>query len=274
MREIRYYKIEGKEVPLVISDEAAALSEAKAQGRAALGIMTGDEFLPVSYVTESLEDVDDVLAERVIRRCLGLPWLIAETERLVIREFQEEDWEQLERMENETFLNREMFCSYIRSQYSFFEYGMWAVVEKRSSRLIGRAGVWDFEPDRYASNLNADYADVSNLNVDSANASNLNANSANVNNLNADYANVSSLYVSNIYVSNIYADNPPLEIGYHIFAPYRRMGYAKEACRAILKWHKEEESVKDREIFARIQMRNEASVQLAKALGITVYLYE
>lgn len=143
MEEIRYYNIEGRIIPLVISDEEAALSRAKTQGRAVLGIMRGNAFLPALYVAESLADVDEVFAERVIRRQMGMPWVIAKTKRLLIREFQKDDWEKMEILDGDDFLDREQFEAYIQAQYPLFEYGLWAVVEKTSSRLVGRVGVWD-----------------------------------------------------------------------------------------------------------------------------------
>ena len=80
---VRCYDIKGEQIPLVISDEAAALTQAKSQGRAVLGISDKGEFLPVPYVAESLDDVDEIFAKRVIKRQMGIAWEIAETESFV-----------------------------------------------------------------------------------------------------------------------------------------------------------------------------------------------
>ena len=77
-----------------------------------------------------------------------MPWIIAETERLVIREFTAEDAAHMIQEDvgpgDEIFHRREKLTAYIDSQYRFFEYGIWAVVEKESMTVIGKAGL--FQP--------------------------------------------------------------------------------------------------------------------------------
>ncbi|MDO4326587.1 MAG: GNAT family N-acetyltransferase [bacterium] len=233
MEEIRYYNIEGAKVPLVISDEETALSRAKAQGRAVLGIMRGDVFLPVPYVAESLEDVDEVFAKRVILRQMGMPWVIAVTERLIIREFRSEDWDEMEFLDHDVFLERDRFEAYIQTQYPFFEYGLWAVVERASSKLVGRVGVWDGKEDE----IHSSEQDIGERDINEQ--------------------NISEQEV-----------NTPLELGYHIFSAYRCRGYAREACCAVLRWCKQEESTAGRRIYTKIEASNQASICLARELGV------
>ena len=99
---------------------------------------------------------------RIWCRHIGEPVLIAETERLVIRESVEEDakafWELYQDEACGTYLEmppvelcgdmktdvaeyRQYIAQYREGQYAFFEYGMWSVVEKASGRCIGRAGL-------------------------------------------------------------------------------------------------------------------------------------
>ena len=91
--------------------------------------------------------MDDVYLERIVRRSLGLPWRICETERLLIREFTKEDGTRvLKEPEEETesdrvFYTPELLDAYIRHQYRFCEYGIWAVVRKSDGALVGTAGV-------------------------------------------------------------------------------------------------------------------------------------
>lgn len=59
-------------------------------------------------------------------------------------------------------------------------------------------------------------------------------------------------------------NDTPLELGYHIFTPYRRQGYAREACQAILTYAAA--SLTDT-IYARVLEENRASVRLLKSLG-------
>ncbi|MBQ7564447.1 MAG: GNAT family N-acetyltransferase [Lachnospiraceae bacterium] len=100
----------------------------------------------ISYLT--IERID-----RMLYRYLRLPWVIAETERCVIRETTEQDLEALYEIYSEPsitkyteglYRDREEELAYIRDyidhQYRFFEFGIWSVLEKKSRRLIGRAG--------------------------------------------------------------------------------------------------------------------------------------
>ncbi len=64
--------------------------------------------------------------------------------------------------------------------------------------------------------------------------------------------------------SYIKKNDTPLELGYHIFTPYRRHGYAREACQAIITYAAD--SLTDR-IYARVLEENRASVSLLKSLG-------
>ena len=99
---------------------------------------------------------------RVWCKYMGEPVLIAETDRLIIRESVETDAEAfLELYEDEScrkFLDmppvemrgdraadvdayRRYIAQYQAGQYAFYEYGMWSVVEKSGGRCIGRTGL-------------------------------------------------------------------------------------------------------------------------------------
>lgn len=56
-----------------------------------------------------------------------------------------------------------------------------------------------------------------------------------------------------------------LELSYHIFSPYRRQGYAEEACRAILSYVKTEYGCR---VCAAAAPDNLPSINLLKKLGI------
>lgn len=62
-----------------------------------------------------------------------------------------------------------------------------------------------------------------------------------------------------------------LELGYHVFSPYRRMGYGQEACKVILEYVEREymtEGAGDvREVRARTAPGNWASRRLLEGLG-------
>lgn len=182
MTEEREIRIEGNIYRVTISDEQKALLAAKAAGGAVVGYLHdgGDQDLSAAgYLVETLSAADGRYLERIVRRQLGLPWVIGESERLIIREFTLEDIPDVapepgDLEADKVFYTPDKLDAYIRSQYRFYEYGMWAVIRREDGVLVGKAGVCNTEAEGC------------------------------------------------------------LELGYHIFTPYRRMGYAVEACRTIL----------------------------------------
>ena len=205
--------IEGQSHSVVVSDETEALLAAEAAGKASVGLWHRNQEQDLSmtgYVVESECALTQEYLERVVRRKLGLPWRIAETERLFIREFQMGDEKRIpqepeDREGDRVFNTPQLLKEYIRCQYGFFEYGIWALVERQSKAIIGKAGV--------SQSLEA-------------------------------------------------ADG--LELGYHIFRPYRRKGYGREACAAVLRWCRDET---EGPVYTKIDASNEASIRLAESLG-------
>ena len=133
MKQERALLIEGRKYTLLISDEPQALLEAKASGRAVLGCMSSGktdekatdswDLKGIPYVIPSIEYATDELTELILRRYLGLPWLIDETERLVIREFIKEDAKNIPEeeygKEEEIFRDPDKLEAYIKNQYGF-----------------------------------------------------------------------------------------------------------------------------------------------------------
>lgn len=136
----------------MISDEQEALQAAYAAGRAIIGIW-GDrnvDFSHCLYLVTDPEDADEKLLEGAVRRHLGLPWLIGETSRLLIREFSKHDPVETE-ADSLTGDSEEIFSSllkrnaYIDHQYRFCECGIWAVLDKKTGEIVGKAGLTDGE---------------------------------------------------------------------------------------------------------------------------------
>ena len=193
---------------------------------------------------------DDIYLNRVWQRHMHLPWLIAETERLIIRESVMEDLPYFQRFYEEERNNpdvqplyeskhtqsrtgiryseqtvvqdkniishanqiqQEQLHSYITTRYPFFEYGLWTIVDKATNTVIGRAGIEE---------LPEDYGELS---------------------------------------------GEP-ELSYLIGKEYRGNGYAEEACQAILSYSAEELEMK--KICLRTSEENFPSQKLAEKLGL------
>jgi RimJ/RimL family protein N-acetyltransferase len=65
------------------------------------------------------------------------------------------------------------------------------------------------------------------------------------------------------YLRDIAPDG--VEFGYTVYEPFRRQGYAREACEALMKWAHEAEGV--REFVVSISPENIASRRLAEGFG-------
>lgn len=231
--------VENKAYPVVVSDEREALLAAKAAGRVFVALYTENPEQETLWDAEYIaapEAISLEYLERIMRRYIGLPWIIAETDRLLIREFTSDDiprmpeepdawYTEKERTADKAFYDKDKLEAYIKSQYRFYEYGIWAVVRKEDGVIVGKAGVTNLEE--------AEHGESENKTI--------------LTDESAEY----------------------LEFGYHIFRPYRRHGYAEEACRAILNYAKEELSCP---VCARVAKENTASIQLLEKLGVPYYL--
>lgn len=266
--------VENKAYPVVVSDEQEALLAAKAAGRVFVGLIymekehesqeknwlngegektvdtagsecTSAELWDAEYLAAP-EAICSEYLERIVRRHIGLPWIIAETDRLLIREFTPDDIAQMpeepdawyteeERTADQVFYDKDKMESYIKSQYRFYEYGIWAVVRKADGVIVGKVGVTNSEEPEHGKAENKTIPEE----------------------------------------ESEHEIMPPgesaeyLELGYHIFHPYRRQGYAEEACRAILNYAKEELACP---VCARVVKENTASIQLLEKLGVPYYL--
>lgn len=272
MQIIRFAKVDGREIPVVISDEREALLAAKAAGRAIIGLWRDPQAagtgLPedkisvgerqedgisepalrtgagsenvhgmndvgiASYAVLSADDIDAGFLERVARRHLGLPWNICETERLLIREITRDDYaEILANRVGRGLETCEELESYVKHQYSFCEFGMWALEEKKSGRLIGVAGVTQPQEEEESAADGAVFL-VREVGAGEADAC---------------------------------PDAFSLELGYSIFPPFRRRGYARESCLAVMEYAGEELGAT--EFLVRIHRSNAPSLALARSLG-------
>lgn len=235
MKEIRLVKVNETDVPVVISDEKEALLAAKAAGRAIVGLWRPGTDIsglsPAGYVAEEMTAVTDKLLERVARRHMGLPWNICETRRLLIREMFGDDFDEVwDNRIGRGFGTVEELLSYTNHQYSFYEFGFWALIHKESGEMVGVAGL-KVPEDGDEKEGTGTLMRRSTLLKDGTEEE----------------------------------DGCVLELGYHIFPGFRRQGYAKESCEAILQYGEEE--LKASGFLVRIANDNLPSRKLAVSLG-------
>lgn len=114
----------------------------------------GESYEEIPYAVTSLDGVTISYIEKIYRRFRDIPWTILETERCILREITEDDLEELyevyadpsvslytEGLYEDRDLERAYIKDYIQKVYRFCGYGIWAVIQKGSGRMIGRAGL-------------------------------------------------------------------------------------------------------------------------------------
>lgn len=272
----------GYEPCVIVGAPCAELLELQNKGHCVLAELTHLQGLSEEEIAEALCKEEAVrkfenvcihaakLPQAYFRRIWcksqGRPVLIAETERLIIRESSVEDaaafWELYSDRECQKYLEapavddaearpgagvegrelqlaayRQYITEYRNGQYAFWEYGMWTVVEKASGAVVGRAGleqqIWEAvreEPVQASGDAEAARGQGC-----------------------ADTGQVISL-------------------GYALLPQFRGRGYAAEACLAILEYCREceyaetvyvkidAENVPSRKVYERLKACRRAGV--------------
>ena len=265
--------LDGRSHPVVISDEPEALLAAKAAGRAIIGVEGNGNKWNITcahYIIPDFMSASRELAELVLRRHLGLPWTIGTTGRLIIREFVKEDAGRIPEeeygMEENVFRTPELLAHYIEKQYGFYEYGTWALEEKGSGALVGMAGVSNPRlPKDMEGMLSRFEAALSGTSDSGAALSGAIDSGAALSGTSDSRAALSGASDSGPDKQGQEPCLPWLELGYHIFRPFRRMGYAREAAAAIRDYAHE---VLGARLCAMIQTKNQASRAVAEGLGM------
>lgn len=103
-------------------------------------------------------ELDPLFMERDRIRKAGGQVVIAVTDRLLIRESKMEDVPELFRLYKEEGMEQfvkpmqetleeemEFMRAYISHAYSFFDFGLWTVLEKETDKVVGRAGLFSSE---------------------------------------------------------------------------------------------------------------------------------
>ena len=265
--------LDGRSHPVVISDEPEALLAAKAAGRAIIGVEGNGNKWNITcahYIIPDFMSASRELAELVLRRHLGLPWTIGTTGRLIIREFVKEDAGRIPEeeygMEENVFRTPELLAHYIEMQYGFYEYGTWALEEKGSGALVGMAGVSNPRLPKDMEGMFSRFeAALSGTSDSGAALSGAIDSGAALSGTSDSSAALSGASDSGPDKQGQEPCLPWLELGYHIFRPFRRMGYAREAAAAIRDYAHE---VLGARLCAMIQTKNQASRAVAEGLGM------
>ena len=241
--------IDGNTYGITVSDEREALLAAKTAGRAFVAVGTQMfSGIGAEYAVESFDAVDEEYLERVLRRHLGLPWQIAQSDRIRIRELTESDYEAV-CAEEDAFSSKEQYLAYLNSQYRFYEYGLWGIERLEDGVFVGTAGVWNYERKRTGKNC------------------------VKIREPQNEWKWKRRVSKTDLETADSERQNPSwkleLELGYRTFAPYRHRGYAEEACRLILSyvedWYEDDDC--EVEVFAVTRASNIASENLLRKLG-------
>lgn len=112
------------------------------------------DFSGIKYAMESLEGLDALYFERIYQRLTGQPWTILQTKRCILRETLEEDVDAFYEIYSDSVMtkytealyeDKEKERQYVRDYrkyvYSFYEFGIWTVIDKDTGEVIGRAGI-------------------------------------------------------------------------------------------------------------------------------------
>lgn len=226
MQEIRYAKVNNLEVPVLISDEKEALLSAKADGRAIIGLWDPEK--PDRDLSPALflvEDVEDADEELLER---------------VARRHLGFPWKICE--------TKRLVIREIRGE-DFTE--IWdnqighgfLTLEDMESYTKNQYIFYGFGFWALAEKESGELVGVAGLTVPKADAD----------------TDTSTFELS------FPNGEGELELGYHIFSPFRKKGYAFEACEAILRYGRDELELGM--VTARISKDNVPSLRLAERLG-------
>ena len=148
----------GEDECLMIAATDKTLQIIQNMGVASIGYLNpicGKQDLSQAEVlVEGFDEVDFFFLERIYQRKHGIPWTVIETERCFLREMTMEDLDELYELYKEPEITRymeglyedrkeeeEYTRAYINNMYRFYGYGMWLVIEKKTGKIIGRAGL-------------------------------------------------------------------------------------------------------------------------------------
>ena len=139
---------------LVVTDNISYARKCEKSGIPVIYESRSDEFADgVSYVTDDIAQCDYDYLDMVYRRKRGLPLDILETGRCTLREMTTDDLPILYDLYDDDEVRKyiEPLYSYeeekkytedyIKNMYGFYGFGLWLAFERKTGRLVGRAGI-------------------------------------------------------------------------------------------------------------------------------------
>ncbi|MCM1307529.1 MAG: GNAT family N-acetyltransferase [Butyrivibrio sp.] len=139
---------------LAVTDDGAKLRRLAERGFAVIFCSDGEKYAEgAAYVAESASAVDYEYANTAYCRIKGLPLTVLETPRTIVRELCADDLPRLYEIYDDDAVRefveplkdyereKELIEAYIHNMYGLCGFGLWAVIERESGRLIGRAGI-------------------------------------------------------------------------------------------------------------------------------------
>ncbi len=147
-----------EEATLYICDQHRQAKKLYESGKYVIALLTeknkNEDFSFCAYAIQNAAECELAFFERVLRRYQKKAWNILETKRCLVRETVIEDVDAFYELYKEKEITRYMeplyekreeeiayIESYIKNIYGFYGFGIWTIVEKKSHRVIGRAGV-------------------------------------------------------------------------------------------------------------------------------------
>lgn len=112
-----------------------------------------DEPVSADMIVQGFEEIGVQFLDRVLKRRNRLPWTILYTERTCVKEIALSDLDELYELYDgdgitdyteplfERCQEEEYTQSYISYMYHYYGYGMWVVRDRKTGKLIGRAGI-------------------------------------------------------------------------------------------------------------------------------------
>lgn len=148
-------------VCLVVTDSQEGAEYARKRSLACLAyepVGNPYHFSGVDMVAEDLNELNGECLQMIWKRHEGLPWTIAVTRNLILRESILEDLDDFYQIYGGEGITDYMpglsqdrerekadLDLYIKNMYRFFNYGLWTVLERKTGDVIGRVGLENSE---------------------------------------------------------------------------------------------------------------------------------